>query len=151
MGRKIVVLFVAVAVLCMAIPAYATTDEWWKKAGAPYKGITLKGIGQSTPPSEVVRDVIAPEFEKLTGIKIDFEVQPWGVQYEKVIRDMDTGAGIYDFAYIEQDAIYAFLQKDWLVDMTKIWQEHPELTSERRWSDSFEVMDEYFDATVPAP
>ena len=128
MGRKIVVLLVAVAVLCMTIPAYATTAEWWKKAAAPYKGITLKGIGQSTPPSEVVRDVIAPEFEKLTGIKIDFEVQPWGVQYEKVIRDMDTGAGIYDFAYIEQDGIYGFLQKDWLVDMTKIWQEHPELT-----------------------
>lgn len=30
-------------------------------------------------------------------------------------------------------------------------KEHPELTSERRWSDSFEAMDEYFDITTPEP
>jgi len=34
MGRKIVVLLVAVAVLCMAIPVYAGTAEWWQKAAA---------------------------------------------------------------------------------------------------------------------
>lgn len=33
----------------------------------------------------------------------------------------------------------------------ELLSEHPELTSERRWSDSFEVMDEYFDVTTPAP
>ena len=27
--------------------------------------------------------------------------------------------------------------------------QHPELTSERRWSDSFDVLDEYFDVTTP--
>ncbi len=27
--------------------------------------------------------------------------------------------------------------------------QHPELTSERRWNDSFELMDEYFDVTTP--
>ncbi len=30
-------------------------------------------------------------------------------------------------------------------------KEHPELTSERRWSDSFEALDEYFDITTPEP
>ena len=57
---------------------------------------------------------------------MDFEVQPWEVQYEKFIRDAEGCTGIYDAAYMEQDAIYAFMEKEWLVNISKIIEEHPE-------------------------
>ena len=118
MGRKIVVLLVAVALLCMAIPAYAATPEWWKKAAALYKGVTIRGVSESTPPSKAVRDYAARSFEELTGIKVEFEVTSWDEMYTKSINDISRGTGIYDFIYVEQDIIYAYLVKDWLTDMT---------------------------------
>ena len=136
-----------IGVFCLIISAGiagAASSEWWRQAAAPYKGITLKGIGQATPPSEVVRDIIGPEFEKVTGIKIDFEVQPWGVQYEKFIRDATAGSGIYDLAYIEQDMIYAFFKKDWLMDMTELMRDHPELTDPDLDLDDFTVFIDYY-------
>jgi len=136
-----------IGVFCLVISAGiagAASLEWWKQAAAPYKGVTLKGIGQATPPSEVVRDIIGPEFEKLTGIKIDFEVQPWGVQYEKFIRDATAGTGIYDLSYIEQDGIFGFMKKNWLYDMTKIMEEHPELTDPDLDLSDFTRFIEYF-------
>jgi hypothetical protein len=26
-----------------------SNPDWWKKAGEPYKGVTIKGISESTP------------------------------------------------------------------------------------------------------
>jgi multiple sugar transport system substrate-binding protein len=39
--------------------------------------------------------------------------------YDKAIKDMEAQTGIYDMVYIEQDIIYAYLSRDFLVDMTK--------------------------------
>jgi len=137
----IVVAFALVA--CAGIGA-AAWPEWWKKAAEPYAGQTIKAIGQSTPPSEVIRDVIAADFEKLTGIKVDFEAQPWEVEYEKVIRDVTAGTGLYDLAYIEQDAIYAFMKQGWLADLTELMEDHPELTDPDLDIDDFTKFIEYF-------
>lgn len=131
-------------VIVLAGVVQAASLEWWKKAAAPYKGITIKGIGQSTPPSEVIRDIIAPEFERITGIKVDFEVQPWEVEYEKFIRDVTAGTGIYDLAYVEQDAIYAFMKKNWLQDMTELMEKYPELTDPDLDLPDFTKFIEYF-------
>ena len=38
--------------------------DWWKKAGAPYKGVTLQGITENTPPGNFAADVLAKDFEE---------------------------------------------------------------------------------------
>ena len=144
MGRKIVVLLVAAAVVCMTIPAYAGTAEWWQKAAALYKGVTIRGVSESTPPSKAVRDYAARSFEKLTGIKIEFEVTSWDEMYTKSISDISRGTGIYDFIYVEQDIIYAYLVKNWLTDMTEIMESKPQLTDPVLDIDDFTTFIDYF-------
>lgn len=113
-----------------APPAEVPVAEvsWWAKAAEPYKGVTIKGISESTPPSKYMQQVLAPAFEKETGIKVEFEVTSWDQMYDKEIKDMEAGTGIYDFVYIEQDIIYAYLARNFLVNLTTFMNEHPELT-----------------------
>ena len=46
---------------------HAAKADFWSDAGAPYKGVTIRGVSESTPPSNYVKDVLAPAFTKATG------------------------------------------------------------------------------------
>jgi len=120
-----------IGVFCVVISAgiaQAIDAEWWGRAAAPYKGITIKGVSESTPPSKTLGLAI-PEFERLTGIKVQFETTSWDEMYRKSMMDMEAGTGVYDFIYIEQDVIEQYITKNWVTDMTELMIEHPELTS----------------------
>ena len=43
--------------LAGSLPAYA---DFWSDAGAKFKGVTLHGVTESTPPSNYIKDVLAP-------------------------------------------------------------------------------------------
>ena len=102
-------------------------EDWWKEAGAQFNGVTLRGVTESTPPSNFISDVLAPKFEELTGIRVDVETTSWDQMYDKAIKDMEAGTGIYDMVYIEQDIIYAYLSRDFLVDVTAALAEKSQL------------------------
>ena len=110
--------------LFLTTPALA---DFWADAGAPYKGTTISGISESTPPSNYVKDVLAPAFTKATGIKVQFETTSWDQMYDKAIKDMEANSGIYDFVYIEQDIIYSYLSRNFLVNITKALEKNPKL------------------------
>ncbi|TGQ32752.1 extracellular solute-binding protein [Mesorhizobium sp. M00.F.Ca.ET.216.01.1.1] len=114
----------AVGLMTSVIPAKA---DFWSDAGAKYKGVTLHGVTESTPPSNYIKDVLAPAFEKSTGIKVEIETTSWDQMYDKAIKDMEAKTGIYDMVYIEQDIIYAYLARDFLVDITKSLKDDPSL------------------------
>jgi len=80
-----------------ASPAWA---DFWSDAGAKFKGVTLHGVTESTPPSNYIKNVLAPEFEKKTGIKVEIETTSWDQMYDKAIKDMEAKTGIYDMVYI---------------------------------------------------
>jgi len=144
--RKIRVL-IGVALFCtvmLAGIAQAATPEWWKEAAALYKGVTIRGVSESTPPSKAVRDYAAASFEKLTGIKVEFEVTSWDEMYTKSISDISRGTGIYDFIYVEQDIIYAYLVKNWLTDMTELMEKYPQLTDPDLEIEDFTTFIDYF-------
>jgi multiple sugar transport system substrate-binding protein len=119
------------AAVVAATASIPSGGEWWgtaaEKAGC--KGVTLHGVSESTPPSNFVRDVIAPQFEKDTGIKVELETTSWNEMYDKAIKDMQAGSGIYDFVYIEQDIIYSYLANKYLTDITKALADNPDLKS----------------------
>lgn len=93
--------------------------DWWQNAGKAFDGVTLRGVTESTPPSNFIADVLAPKFEELTGIAVEVETTSWDQMYDKAIKDMEAGTGIYDMVYIEQDIIYAYLARDFLVNVTQ--------------------------------
>ncbi len=110
-----------------AQPLPQESEDWWAKAAEPYKGVTIKGISESTPPSKYAAEVLAPAFEEATGIKVEFETTSWDLQYTKAIQDMEAGTGVYDFVYVEQDIVYAYLDRKFLVNLTQMMAEKPEL------------------------
>jgi multiple sugar transport system substrate-binding protein len=114
--KKIFVVFV-VLVLSWAMADGHTA--WFKEASAPYAGVTIRGVSESSPPSVYVRDVLAKEFSELTGITVDFEATSWDQMYDKAIKDMEANTGIYDFVYIEQDIIYQYLYNDYLTNISQ--------------------------------
>jgi len=101
--------------------------EWWQNAGQQFDGVTLRGVTESTPPSNFISDALAPKFEELTGIRVDVETTSWDQMYDKAIKDMEAGTGIYDMVYIEQDIIYAYLARDFLVNVTEALNKNPDL------------------------
>ncbi|MSU88442.1 extracellular solute-binding protein [Rhodobacteraceae bacterium 2CG4] len=102
-------------------------ESWWQEAGARFDGVTLRGVTESTPPSNFISDVLAPKFEELTGIRVDVETTSWDQMYDKAIKDMEAGTGIYDMIYIEQDIVYAYLARDFLVNISQALEENPDL------------------------
>ena len=110
----------------MAVTTFAHAD-FWSDAAKPYAGVTIRGVSESTPPSNYVKDVLAPAFTEATGIKVEFEATSWDQMYDKAIKDMEAKTGIYDFVYIEQDIIYSYLARDFLVDITKTLADDPSL------------------------
>jgi multiple sugar transport system substrate-binding protein len=139
-------------VLAMA-PTFATTasaqDDWWAKASAPYKGVTIHGVTESTPPSTYAAKEAAQLFEQKTGIKVELELTSWDLQYDKAIKDMEAKTGVYDFVYIEQDIIYSYLANKYLEDLTALLKAKPELAAPDFKLDNFTSFINYFkDPTV---
>lgn len=127
--------------------ATATSPAWadfWSEAGAKFKGVTLHGVTESTPPSNYVKDVLAPEFEKKTGIKVEIETTSWDQMYDKAIKDMEAKTGIYDMIYIEQDIVYAYLARNFLVDVTGALAKSPDLKSPTFDETAFTTFADYF-------
>jgi multiple sugar transport system substrate-binding protein len=114
----------AAVLMTTAFPALA---DFWSDAGAKYQGVVLHGVTESAPPSMYIKEVLAPAFEKATGIKVEIETTSWDQMYDKAIKDMEAGTGIYDMVYIEQDIIYAYLQRKFLTDITQTLKDKPEL------------------------
>jgi multiple sugar transport system substrate-binding protein len=114
----------AASMLAVATTAKA---DFWSDAGAPYKGVVLHGITERTPSSNYAKEQLAAAFEKATGIKVDFETTSWDQMYDKSIKDMEAKTGIYDLVYIEQDIIYSYLSRNFLVDLTQALNDNPKL------------------------
>jgi multiple sugar transport system substrate-binding protein len=114
-----------------AAPAVEGEANWWRTAAesAGCVGVTIRGVTESTPPSTYAKDVLGAAFEAASGIKVELETTSWDLMYDKAIKDMEAGTGIYDFVYIEQDIIYAYLANDYLLNMTQFLEDNPGLAS----------------------
>ena len=72
-------LVIAIALLAnMSLASGPTMHDWWAEAAAPYAGATIRGVSESTPPSNYVADVLAAQFTELTGINVEFETDLLG-------------------------------------------------------------------------
>ncbi|MBC7978224.1 MAG: sugar ABC transporter substrate-binding protein [Myxococcales bacterium] len=75
----------------------AAAGPWTlEQAAAPYRGVTLRTIGEALPPLEAMGKLTA-EFEKRTGIKIVIEMYEHTEAVNKVMLDLNAKNGRYDF------------------------------------------------------
>jgi len=161
MSRIHLVLLNIVALLAMVLgacvapaePAPAADDgaasdsgemSFWAEAAKPYEGVTIRGVSESTPPSNYVADVLAAQFEEETGITVEFETTSWDSMYDKAIKDMEANTGIYDFVYIEQDIIYAYLDRDFLVNISQGLADNADLAAPDFDISKFTTFIDYF-------
>ena len=144
--KKIFTLVLLLAFVLLANMSLVTADmhDWWADAAAPYAGTTIRGVSESTPPSNYVADVLAAQFTELTGINVEFETTSWDQMYSKAINDMEANTGIYDFVYIEQDIIYSYLAQDYLVNLTQFAADNSDLAYEGYDESEFTSFADYF-------
>lgn len=140
---KVLNLFILLSVLLSSVFVKAD-DSWWAKAAKPYKGTTIRGVTESSPPSVYIREVLAPQFEKITGIRVDIETTSWDQMYDKGIKDMEAGTGIYDMVYIEQDIIYSYLSRNFLTNLTAYLKNNPKLGAPNYNENDFTTFADYF-------
>ncbi len=74
-------------------PVFAWTLE---EAAQPYKGVTIRTIGEALPPLEAMEELKA-SFEQRTGIKVVIEMYEHSEAVNKVMLDLNSKRGRYDF------------------------------------------------------
>jgi ABC-type glycerol-3-phosphate transport system substrate-binding protein len=65
------------------------------KAPAQMKGVTLRALVYPYPPTKAIRDLL-PEYEKQTGVKVEWEEVPYADLLSKQMAEMISKGGRYD-------------------------------------------------------
>jgi len=85
MSKRLILSLLAISLIAVLGTSFAAAQDipegidaaWWSSAAEAYAGTTLRGVSESTPPSNYVRDVLAPMFTSLTGINVELETTSW--------------------------------------------------------------------------
>ncbi|MDQ0510106.1 extracellular solute-binding protein [Ancylobacter amanitiformis] len=76
-------------------PAMAQDASFYAEAAKPYKGTTIRVLDEITPLQETLSKIV-PDFEKETGIKVEWELLNHFEVINKGQADMLSGRGYYD-------------------------------------------------------
>ena len=100
----------------MAPPARAA-DDWLATAAAPFKGTQLNVIFLDRPGYRAIEKLL-PEFEKRTGIKVNFEVVPYENTREKEVLNFNS-QGELTIALVDLVWIGEFAENGWILPIDK--------------------------------
>jgi glycerol transport system substrate-binding protein len=96
--------------------------EWFARASAPFKGLTISSIGEPIANTEYERDILAPMFEELTGIKVVHDIMDEGAVVETYYRQIASGQHIYDIYLNDTDLVGTHLRKESAVNLTEFME-----------------------------
>ena len=81
----------------VALTVSTTTLAWTlEEAAEPYRGATLRTIGEALPPLEAMAE-LKHKFEQRTGIEVVIEMYEHSEAVNKVMLDLNSRRGRYDF------------------------------------------------------
>jgi len=89
------VAIMALTAALTAAPAPSQGQSFYTEAGKPYAGTTIRVLDEITPLQETLSKIV-PEFEKETGIKVEWELLNHFEVISKGQADMVSGRGYYD-------------------------------------------------------
>jgi multiple sugar transport system substrate-binding protein len=88
---------IVAAALAVFTLVSADASAWsLEAAAAPYKGVTIRTVGEALPPLEAMNK-LKSEFEKRTGIEVVIEMYEHSEAVNKVMLDLNSKRGRYDF------------------------------------------------------
>jgi multiple sugar transport system substrate-binding protein len=83
------------ATMLSSSPIRAQDASFYAEAAKPYKGTTIRVLDEITPLQETLSKIV-PDFEKQTGIKVEWELLNHFEVINKGQADMLSGRGYYD-------------------------------------------------------
>ena len=86
------------------------------EAAAPWKGETLRFIGESLPPLEALAS-IKGEFEQITGVKVEIEQYGQAEVIQKTMADFVGKTKIYDMILSPHRQLGTYVENDWLLPL----------------------------------
>jgi multiple sugar transport system substrate-binding protein len=86
---------VATALMTVLSCSTGQAQSFYAEAAKPYKGTTIRVLDEITPLQETLSKIV-PEFEKETGIKVEWELLNHFEVISKGQADMLSGRGYYD-------------------------------------------------------
>ncbi|SCW81143.1 ABC transporter substrate-binding protein [Ancylobacter rudongensis] len=114
---KICASVVALAAATAAMPVAAMAD-WLEEAAKPLKGTEVNGIFLDRPGYRAIIKLL-PEFEKKTGIKVNYEIVPYENAREKEVLNF-TSQGDLTMALVDLVWIGEFAENGWLVPVDEL-------------------------------
>lgn len=115
--RKFLLGIIALA-LAVALPGVARAAPWdIGKAAGPYKGTQINVIFLDRPGYRAVIKLL-PEFEKKTGIKVNYEIVPYENTREKQVLNFNA-KGDLSIALVDLVWIGEFAESGWIVPVDK--------------------------------
>jgi multiple sugar transport system substrate-binding protein len=101
----------------LVAPAPAHADWAIEKAAAPYKGTQINVIFLDRPGYRAIIKLL-PEFEKKTGIKVNYEIVPYENTREKQVLNFNS-KGDLTLALVDLVWIGEFAENGWIVPVEK--------------------------------
>jgi glycerol transport system substrate-binding protein len=93
--------------------------EWFARTSAPFKGMTISSVGEPIPTIIWENEVLAPLFEKLTGIKVMSDAIDEGMVVETFYRQIASKQHIYDIYINDTDLLGTHMRKQSCVNLTE--------------------------------
>lgn len=83
-----------------------------------FEGTTLNALMEDLRETTLIQDLL-PEFEELTGIKVQFEKVVYPVMHDKLVSQLAAGEGngTYDFLEVDFYWVYEFARAGWMQDL----------------------------------
>jgi len=108
-------------------PAIIAKQSTWDlaKAAEPYRGVEINAFFLERP-GYVAAVQMIPEFEEITGIKVNHDTTPYENAHEKQVIDFTGGTAQYDIVLVDVVWIGEFAASGWIVPMDKFFN-NPEL------------------------
>lgn len=123
--RVLSVLFVFA--LCLAVSSFAF--GWsWEEASKPYSGVTINVITVPHPTQVEPAKPYIPEFEKMTGIKVNIEYLERISLTTKQEMELGAHTGAYDVMHMDTSKLSRYYRAGWAVSLND-FIENPALTS----------------------
>ena len=107
------------ALLAVGLAAGGSAGAWTlEEAAKPYAGVTLRTIGEALPPLEAMNK-LKGEFEKRTGIEVVIEMYEHSEAVNKVMLDLNSQRGRYDFILQPHRELGRFVKNGHVVALDK--------------------------------
>ncbi len=115
-------------------PQTANAEDWLEKAAEPLKGTEINGIFLDRPGYRAIIKLL-PEFEKKTGIKVNYEIVPYENTREKQVLNF-TSQGDLTLALVDLVWIGEFAENGW-IDPIENFSKDPSITDPNLKLDGF--------------